>query len=299
MARRLHAGWGETQMKKMMLLMAGAMIAMVAPLAGAGAAEQPQPPRASWSFSGPFGIYDRAQLQRGFKIYREVCSACHSMSRIAFRNLEEPGGPEFSEAQVRGLAAEYKIKDGPNDQGEMFERPGRPSDRIPAPFPNENAARVANGGAYPPDFSVLAKARTYERGFPWFVFDIFTQYQEQGPDYIRAVLTGYEEPPKGEEVLPGQYWNKYVANHRLAMPKPLNDGQVDYKDKEGKPTAPETVDQYAKDVATFLMWAAEPHLEARKAAGFKVMIFLVVFAGLLYFTKKKIWAKVHDAEAHA
>jgi ubiquinol-cytochrome c reductase cytochrome c1 subunit len=286
-------------MNKISLVIAGAMATSLAGLAGAEAAEQVKPPRLVWSFSGPFGAYDRAQLQRGFKVYREVCSNCHAISRLFFRNLSQPGGPGFSDAQVDTLAAQYKIKDGPNDQGEMFERPGRASDSFPPPFPNENAARTANGGAYPPDFSLLAKARTYERGFPWFIFDIFTQYQEQGPDYIHALMVGYEEPPKDEEMLPGQYWNEFMPNHRIAMPKPLSDGQVDFKDKDGKPTAPETVDQYAKDVAAFMMWAAEPHLEARKATGFKVMIFLVVFAGLMYFTKKKIWARVHGDEAHA
>ncbi|MDJ1159317.1 cytochrome c1 [Chelatococcus sp. SYSU_G07232] len=286
-------------MKKTTLLIAGALAATLAAFAPAHASGTEKPPRVSWSFAGPFGTFDRAQLQRGFKVYREVCSSCHAMSRVAFRNLAEPGGPGFSEAQIKALAAEYKIKDGPNDQGEMFERPGRPADRFPAPFPNENAARAANGGAYPPDFSVLAKARTYERGFPWFLFDIVTQYQEQGPDYIHALLTGYADPPQGFPLQPGQSYNKYMAGNAIAMPKPLSDGQVEYpKGPDGKPAAPETVDQYAKDVTAFMMWAAEPHLEARKAMGFKVILFLIVFAGLLYFTKKKIWARVHD-EAHA
>ncbi len=255
------------------------------------------PPRNTWSFSGPFGTFDKAQLQRGFKVYREVCASCHSMSRVSFRNLAQPGGPEFSEAQVKTLAASYQVKDGPNDAGEMFERPGRAADRIPSPFPNKQAAAAANGGAVPPDFSVIAKARTYERGFPWFVFDIFTQFQEQGVDYSTALLQGYVEPEHGIEVPPGKYYNKYFPAKIISMPKPLSDGQIEYvKGADGKPQAPETVAQYAKDVSAFLMWAAEPHMEQRKEIAFKTLAFLLVFAGLLYFTKKKIWSRV---EGHA
>ena len=150
---------------------------------------QPVPPRQKWSFSGPFGHFDRGQLQRGFKVYKEVCSACHGMKMVAFRNLADLG---YSEAQVKAIAAEYKIQDGPNDQGEMFERDGRPADYFPTPWPNENAARARYNGV-PPDMSVLAKARSYERGFPWFIFDMFTQFQEQGVDYIHALLIGYKE----------------------------------------------------------------------------------------------------------
>lgn len=259
----------------------------------------PQPPRQSWTFSGPFGSFDSTQLQRGFKVYREVCAACHSINLLAFRNLSEPGGPEFSEAQVKALAAEYKVQDGPNESGEMFERPGRPADRFPSPFPNKQAAQAANGGAYPPDFSVIAKARTYERGFPWFLIDIVTQFQEQGVDYLTALLNGYEDPPAGFQVPAGKYYNRYFPGHIIAMPAPLSDGQVEYpKTEDGRPQAPETRQQYAKDVTAFLMWAAEPHLEARKEIGFKTLVFLLLFAGLLYFTKKKIWSRV-EGHAHA
>jgi ubiquinol-cytochrome c reductase cytochrome b/c1 subunit len=255
----------------------------------AGAAEgAPEPPRQSWSFSGPFGQYDRAQLQRGFQVYKEVCASCHSLSLLSFRNLSEPGGPGFSPAQVTALALTYQVKDGPNDAGEMFERAGRPADRFPAPFPNDNAARSANGGVLPPDLSVIAKARTYERGFPRFIFDIFTQFQEQGPDYLVALLTGYEDPPQGFTPPEGTHYNKYFPGHAIGMPMPINPDQVEYTD--GTPT---TVEQYAKDVTAFLMWAAEPHMEQRKRIGFQVMIFLIVFAGLLYFTKKKVWSDVH------
>ncbi|MCX7324367.1 MAG: cytochrome c1 [Hyphomicrobiales bacterium] len=254
-----------------------------------------KPPGYEWSFDGPFGTFDRAQLQRGYKVYREVCSACHAMGLVRFRNLSQKGGPEFTEAQVRALAADFKIMDGPNDQGEMFERPGRPSDAFPKPFPNEQAARAANGGAYPPDMSVLAKARNYERGFPLFLFDILTQYQEGGPDYIKALMTGYEDPPAGTTLQPGQNWNKYMPGNIIAMPNVLNDGQIEYpKGVDGKPSAPETAKQYAADVTAFLMWAAEPHMEQRKRIGFQVIVFLILFAGLLYFTKKRIWSRLPE-----
>jgi cytochrome c1 len=266
------------------LVLAGT-IALIATAAPLSAAEQLQPPRQYWSFSGPFGKYDRAQLQRGFKVYREVCQACHGMDLVAFRNLADLG---YSEAQIKAIAAEYKIKDGPNDQGEMFERPGRPADRFPRPWANENAARAQYNGV-PPDFSVLAKARTYERGFPWFVFDMVTQYQEQGVDYITALLMGYEDnPPPGVTIADGLSYNKYFPGNAIAMPKPMEDGRVTYDDG-----APQTLAQYAKDVAAFMMWAAEPHMEARKRIGFQVMIYLIVFAALLYFTKKRVWANVH------
>src|SRR5918998_1711554 len=213
-------------MMKRTLLLAAALLGLSAPAFAAG--ETPVPPQVRWTFQGPFGKFDRAQLQRGFKVYREVGASCHSLSYVAFRNLSQPGGPEFSEAQVRALAAEYKIQDGPNEAGDMFERPGRAADRFPSPFPNENAAAAANGGKAPPDLSLMAKARTYERGFPWFVIDVFRQYSENGADYVVALLVG----------------------------------------------------------------TAEPHLEARKELGFKVILFLIVLATLLYFVTKKIWARV-------
>lgn len=255
-----------------------------------GGHDTPQPPRQKWSFAGSFGKYDRAQLQRGFKVYREVCQNCHGMTLLSFRNLAEAGGPGFSAAQAAAVAAEYKIKDGPNDAGDMFERPGRPADRFPSPFPNENAARAANGGAYPPDMSVIAKARTYERGFPWFVFDAlpFTQYQEHGPDYIHALMTGYAQAPAGMTMPAGMNYNKFFPGHMIGMPPPLQEGQVTYDDGTKG-----TIDQYGKDVSAFLAWAAEPHMEARKRIGLQVMLFLILFAGLVYFTKKKVWSSVH------
>ena len=170
----------------------------------------------------------------------------------------------------------------------MFERPGRVGDHFPLPFANDQAARAANGGAVPPDMSVLAKARGVERGFPQFIFDMFTQYQEGGPDYIHAILNGYEDAPKGFKMPPGAQYNKYFPGHAIGMPKPLSDGQVEYTDG-----TPATVDQYGRDISAFLMWAAEPTLEQRKRIGLQVMLFLIVFAGLMYFTKKRVWANAH------
>ncbi len=271
------------------VVLAGAAGAWAAEEAGHNAAEPThfpihKPVEQSWSFAGPFGTYDKGQLQRGLKIYKEVCSACHSMSLVPFRQLEGLG---YSNAQVKAFAAEYTVQDGPNADGEMFDRPAIPSDHFPSPFPNAIAAAAANNGAAPPDFSLIAKARGVERGFPTFVFDIFTQYAENGPDYIHALLTGYDEqPPAGMEVAEGTHFNPYfIAGKSLAMAKPISDGQVTYEDG-----TPETVDQYARDVSAFLMWAAEPHLEDRKKTGFRVIIFLALFGTLVYLTKRKVWA---------
>ena len=242
-----------------------------------------------WSFAGPFGKFDQAQLQRGFQIYTENCSACHSLSLLSFRNLMQEGGPGFSEAEVRAIAAEVSVLDGPDSDGEMFDRPGRLADRFPSPWANEEQGRASNNGAYPPDFSLLAKARAATRGFPTFVFDIFTQYQESGPDYIYGLLTGYsEDVPADVEMLPGLYYNPhYISGVQIAMAPPLSADQHEYSDG-----SPQTVDQYSRDVAAFMMWAAEPHLVERKAMGFRVLIFLLIFAGLLYLTKRKVFASV-------
>ncbi len=248
--------------------------------------DTPKPPAQTWSFSGPFGMFNRAQLQRGFQVYREVCSNCHSMN-IPFRNLAEPGGPEFSEAQVKALAAEYKVQDGPNDDGNMFERPGQPSDKIPYGFANPQQAAAANNGAMPPPMRLLAKARTYERGFPLWLIDVATQYQEQGPDYIYALLNGYEDAPKDMVIDAGQNYNKYMPGHKIAMAKPLNDGQVTYTDG-----SPQTVEQYSRDIVAFLSWTADPALEERKKLGFRVLIFLGVLFGLLLYVKKKLWSEL-------
>jgi ubiquinol-cytochrome c reductase cytochrome c1 subunit len=246
-----------------------------------------EPKEVDWSFAGPFGHYDKGQLQRGLKVYTEVCSACHSMNLVPFRTLADLG---YNDAQIKTFAANYQTQDGPNPQGEMFMRKSLPSDHFPAPFANAEAAAASNNGAVPPDMSLLAKAREVERGFPRFVWDIFTQYQESGPDYIYSLLTGYEDAPAGFQVPPNSHYNPYFhAAATFAMPKPLSDGQVQYDDG-----APQTVDQYAHDVAAFLMWAAEPHLEARKHTGFMVMVFLLIFTTLIYLTKRSVYAnKAH------
>lgn len=259
----------------------------------------PPPPRQDWSFAGIFGKFDEAQLQRGFQVYREVCASCHGMNLVRFRNLAEAGGPRFSAGQVKALAAEYKVKEI-SDTGEPTEREARPADAFPAPYPNDKAAAAANGGKAPPDFSVLAKARTYERGFPLFLVDVlpFVGYSEQGVDYIHALLNGYVDPPAGQEVPDGTYYNKYYPGHLIAMPTPISDGQVTYaKAENGEPVVPETVDQYAKDVSAFMAWTAEPHMDARKALGFRVILFLILLSALLYYVKKRIWSDV-GGEVH-
>jgi cytochrome c1 len=260
-----------------------ALLAAVAalPALAASGHDTKTPERQSWSFAGPFGTFDRAQLQRGFRVYREVCSNCHGAKLMSFRNLAQPGGPEFSEAQVKALAAEYKVQDGPGDDGKMFERPGRPADRFPSNYANPEAAKAVLG-AVPPDMSVLAKARTYSRGFPLFLVDPFIQYQEHGVDYIYSLLAlGYSDEKDPNH-------NDYMPGGRIAMANPLSDGQVEYTDG-----TPETAKQYAKDVSAYMMWMAEPKLEERTMTGLKVMAFLLLFAGLLYFTKKRIWARAH------
>ena len=271
----------KTKLSLSILGLAAALVA--SPVLAAGGHDTKLPERQPWSFAGPFGKFDRAQLQRGFQVYREVCANCHSMKRVAFRNLSEAGGPQFSEAQIKALAAEYKVKDGPNDSGDMFERPGRPSDKFPSPFANPEAARAALGAA-PPDFSLLAKARGYSRGFPLFLIDALPipggSYQEHGPDYIVALLNGYSKADDPN-------YNDYFPGNKIGMAAPLADGAVDYTDG-----SPKTLLQYSRDVAAFMMWAAEPKLEDRKKTGFRVMAFLLVFAGLLYYTKKKVWADV-------
>lgn len=250
-------------------ILAGAMAALAAP---AVAQEAATPTKLSWSFAGPFGSFDPEQLQRGLKIYHDVCSSCHSLSMVTFRNLAEPGGPGYSPAQAAALAATYKLT---------------AADHFPAP----QEAVISAFPIKPPDMSVLAKARGYKRGFPGFVFDFFTQYQEHGVDYIAAILQGYENPPAGAAAPPpGTFYNKYYPGHNIAMPQPLFPGAITYDDG-----APQTLEQYSQDIAAFLMWAAEPHLVARKRIGFQVMIYLIVLAGLLYFTKKKVWREV---EAH-
>ena len=243
-----------------------------------------------WTFAGIFGTFDKHQLQRGFQVFQEVCSSCHSMNLMAFRNLSEPGGPEFTEGQVKALAATYEIAD-PDAEGGV--RPGVPADRWPAPFATEQDARDANGGALPPDLSVMAKARSTTQPFPWWILNYFTAYSEGGPDYIHALLTGYEEtPPEGAEVPEGKYYNHVFPGHAIGMAPPLQDDLLTYETGPNGETVPTTIDQYARDLSAFLMWIAEPHLVDRKETGFKVMAFLFLFTILLYLVKRKLWAKV-------
>jgi ubiquinol-cytochrome c reductase cytochrome b/c1 subunit len=247
-----------------------------------------EPRHLALASNGPFGKYDMEQVQRGFQVYKEVCSSCHSLKLVAFRDLADLG---YHEAEVKAIAGNWQI-DVPDVDPKTGEPKGRkalPSDHFPSPFANETAARAANINALPPDLSLITKARSYPRGFPQFVIDFFTQFQEQGPNYVDALLQGYEEkPPAGFTLPAGSYYNKYFPGHAIKMPKPLNDGQVTFDDG-----SPATVAQYARDVTTFLMWAAEPHMEARKRLGLQVFVFLVLFTGLMYFTKKKVWADAH------
>jgi ubiquinol-cytochrome c reductase cytochrome c1 subunit len=260
------------------------LIANSAPAPAQEEAEQPKPTRQDWSFSGMFGVFNQAQLQRGFQVYKEVCSNCHALS-IPFRTLADPHGPGFTAEQVKALAASYQVTNAePNDKGEIFKRPGTPADYFPRPeaYPNDQAAAATLGKA-PPDMALLVKARKYERGFPWFVFDALPglEYQEIGSDYVYAILTGYTKPDDPQ-------WNLYYPGHNLAMPQPIADGAVKYTDG----TAP-TLTNYAKDVTAFLSWASEPKLAERKTVGLRVMIFLFVLAGLLFFTKKRVWESAH------
>jgi ubiquinol-cytochrome c reductase cytochrome c1 subunit len=248
-------------------LAALAVAGVLLPTAARAAGEAVPPLRENWPHHGIFGTYDRAALQRGFQVYKEVCAACHGTKYLAFRNLQALG---YSEEEVKAIAAEYTVMDGPNDQGEMFERPARPSDRKPGPYPNERAARAANNGAYPPDLSLIVKARA------------------GGENYIYSLLIGYEEPPAGVTVPDGMYYNKYFPGHFIAMPPILQPDGVTYADGTKA-----TVAQMARDVTQFLAWLAEPKLEERKQTGIKVMLFLIVLTGLLYAYKRRIWADVH------
>jgi len=224
--------------------------------------------KTKWSFKGIFGTFDRASLQRGYQVYQEVCSGCHSVQYLSYRNLSEKGGPEFSIEEAKAIAAQFEVEDGPNSDGEMFMRPGRLSDQFIKPYPNVEASKAANGGAYPPDMSVLTKARA------------------SGADYIYSLLLGYEEAPSGFELDEGVYYNKYMSGNKIKMLAPLSDGIVEYSDGTQSTTA-----QMAKDVTTFLVWVAEPHLEFQHRMGFKAIIYLIILLTLVYMSKQKVWAR--------
>ena len=223
-------------------------------------------PKYDWSWKGFFGTYDRSAAQRGLKVYKEVCSGCHSMNLIAYRNLADLG---FSEQQIKAIASESLVEDGPNEDGDMFEREAIPSDRFANPYPNDNAARAANNGAYPPDLSLIVKARP------------------KGADYIHSLLLGYNDTPTDFKVPEGMWYNKYMEGHLIAMPAPLMDGAIEYDDG----TEP-TLEQLSSDVTTFLAWAAEPSLEHRKRLGIKVLLFLIALFILTYISKEKIWRDI-------
>ncbi|TGY87583.1 cytochrome c1 [Marinicauda algicola] len=260
-----------------LLVAAAGALALAAP--GLAAEKAKEPEAHTWSWEGPFGQYDQAELQRGFQVYQQVCASCHALEYMSFRNLGEEGGPFFDPEYpnpndnpvVRAIAADYMIVDGPDEFGEMFEREGRPADRFPSPFPNENAAAAANGGAVPPNLSLIVKART------------------GGAEYIRSLMLGYDYPvPEDVTVRPGQYYNPYFPGGVLAMPPQLMEGLVEYAD--GTEATPE---QMAHDVTAFLAWAAEPHMEARKSLGFMVMIYLLIVCVLVWLAYRQVWSRVH------
>ena len=250
-----------------MLKIAALLVAVAVAPAAQAAGEAIALPNTRFSSDGIFGTFDRASAQRGFQVYREVCSSCHSMNLLSYRNLLEIG---LTEEQVRAVAADVQVPDGPNDEGQMFERAGRPSDRFRRPFANVNAARAANNGALPPDFSVIAKAR------------------EGGARYLHALLIGYEDAPAGFALGEGMNYNRYYPGHQIAMVSPLNPDQVEFADGTAA-----SVDQMARDVALFLHWAAEPELEQRRQMGIKIVIFLGVLGVLAYGVKRRIWADLH------
>ena len=225
--------------------------------------------KTEWSFKGLFGKFDRGALQRGYQVYTEVCSSCHSMKYVSYRNLAEKGGPEFTEAEAKAIAASFEVTDGPNADGEMFTRPGKLSDKFVMPYENVKAAQAANGGAYPPDMSVLVKARG------------------GGVDYIYSLLQGYEDAPVGVTLDEGVHYNKYMYGNKIKMANPLTDGLVEYADGTNA-----SVEQMSKDVTTFLMWTAEPHLEARHRMGFKAVVYLIILTILVYFSMKRIWSRI-------
>ena len=247
------------------------LILIIGATFSASSAEKTEYLKTDWSFKGLFGKFDRAALQRGYQVYTEVCSSCHSMKYLSYRNLAEKGGPEFTEEQAKAIAASFEVKDGPNSDGEMFTRPGKLSDKFVMPYENVKAAQAANGGAYPPDMSVLVKARG------------------GGVDYVYSLLQGYEDPPSDIILDDGVHYNKFMYGNKIKMANPLSDGLVEYADGTIA-----SVEQMSKDVTTFLMWSAEPHLEARHKMGFKAIVYLIILTILVYFSMKRIWSRVES-----
>ena len=255
-------------MKNFLRILSLIIVFLATPLSS-HSAEKAEYLKTDWSFKGLFGKFDRGALQRGYQVYTEVCASCHSMKYLSYRNLAEKGGPEFTEQQAKAIAASFDVTDGPNSDGEMFTRPGKLSDKFVMPYENVKAAQAANGGAYPPDMSVLVKARG------------------GGVDYIYSLLQGYEDPPEGITLDEGVHYNKYMYGNKIKMSNPLSDGLVEYSDGTNA-----TVEQMSKDVTTFLMWTAEPHLETRHQMGFKAILYLIILTILVYFSMKRIWSRV-------
>ena len=255
-------------MKNFLRILSLIIVFLATPLSSQ-AAEKVEYLKTDWSFKGLFGKFDRGALQRGYQVYTEVCASCHSMKYLSYRNLSEKGGPEFTEQQAKAIAASFDVTDGPNSDGEMFTRPGKLSDKFVMPYENVKAAQAANGGAYPPDMSVLVKARG------------------GGVDYIYSLLQGYEDPPAGITLDEGVHYNKYMYGNKIKMSNPLSDGLIEYSDGTNA-----TVEQMSKDVTTFLMWTAEPHLETRHQMGFKAILYLIILTILVYFSMKRIWSRV-------
>tara|TARA_Y100000590_G_scaffold438988_1_gene562446 strand:- start:29 stop:805 length:777 start_codon:yes stop_codon:yes gene_type:complete len=230
------------------------------------AAEDLNIPNHKWSFEGLTGTYDKASLQRGYKVYREVCSGCHSMKLLYFRDLIDIG---FSSEEVKAIANEYTVIDGPDDEGNMYERPGKASDRFVGPYLNDQEARASNNGSYPPDLSVITKAK------------------KNGINYFYNLLLGYKETPENFEMYEGMYYNLWVDGHQIAMPAPLYDGSVEYDDGTQN-----TLPQLAEDVIAFLQWSAEPELDERKNLGIKVSLFFIIFGFIIFLTKRRLWKNI-------
>jgi len=257
-------------------LAAAALLLSLGAAALAQESSNPPLPKIDWSFDGPFGSFDQAALRRGFQVYSQVCSACHSMNLLSYRDLEGPGGLGYSESEAAAIAAQKQVTDGPNDQGQMFQRPARTADGFAAPFPNDKAARAANNGALPPDLSDIVKARA------------------GGADYVHALLTGFHDPPPGFVLAAGMNYNLYFPGNQIAMPQPLYENQIAYDDGTKAP-----LDQEARDVATFLAWASDPNMEQRKRIGVRVILFLLVVTGLLYAVQRRIWSGLGKKDDNA
>lgn len=252
-------------MKKFILLFSLILIASGAVIASTN---EVKPKNMKWKFDGMFGTFDRTSIQRGFQVYKEVCSACHSLDLVAFRNLTEIG---FTEAEAKEIAKGYSITAGPDDSGEMYQRPGILSDYFPNPYANSEQARASNNGAFPPDLSLITRARA------------------NGANYVYSLLTGFgQTPPKDINIQDGMHYNPYFPGQQISMAPPLSEGIITYTDESKA-----TVDQMARDVVNFLQWTADPKMEKRKSMGLKVLMFLLIFTGLFYVAKKHVWKEVN------